>query len=622
LSLRARGRPARRILSGTGVDSKMALAMTTLALPETLVELLRGAVERHSKPDALKFKEDRQWVPVSSDELLARVRRIALALDRAGVGPGDRVALLAESGPLWTIADFGILATGAVNVPIYPTQPPQQVEYILRESRPKLIFVSSRRQLRRVGPVLEAIPDLRVVTFEPGVEGFEDVAALEAAGAEAERESPGRFDEMRLGVRAEDVASIIYTSGTTGEPKGAVLTHRNIVFDAVSAAEVIEPTPRDTTLSFLPLSHIFERTVVYLGIHCGVTIAYAESLETVAANLLEVRPTLMTAVPRFFEKIYERILKTRAKLSPTKRRVFDWAMPVGRAWAEARDRGRRVSPWLAVEHKIADRLVFAKWREVVGGRLERFISGGAPLSPDLAYMFWGAGIPILQGYGLTETAPVIAVNGLGANRVGTVGRPIPGVEVRIAEDGEILARGPLVFDGYYEKPEETAEVLGADGWFKTGDVGRLDEDGYLTITDRKKDLIKTSAGKYVPPQPIENLLRMSPFVDQAVLVGNGRKHVAALVVPNREHVETWAAERGIDAGDYAALLADPRLTAAVRGEVARLTPHLADYERIKGVALLPDEFTIEGGEMTPTLKVRRRFVEEKYRDAIDALYRQ
>jgi long-chain acyl-CoA synthetase len=426
---------------------------------------------------------------------------------------------------------------------------------------------------------------------------------------------------MRANVRAEDVASIIYTSGTTGEPKGAILTHRNIVFDAVSASELIAPTPHDTALSFLPLSHIFERTCIYLAIHCGMTVAFAESIETVAANLLEVRPTIMTAVPRFFEKVYGRILKTRAKLSPIKQRIFDWAMPVGRAWAEARDRGRRVSPWLALEHKIADRLVFAKWRDVVGGRLERFISGGAPLSPDLAYVFWGAGIPILQGYGLTETSPVIAVNGLNANRMGTVGRPIPGVEVEIADDGEILTRGPLVFKGYLGKPEATADVLDADGWFKTGDIGSIDADGFLTITDRKKDLIKTSAGKYVPPQPIENLLRLSPFIDQVALVGNAHKHVAALVVPNREQMEAWAKESGLDGSDYTRLLAEPRAVAIVRDEVARLTPHLADYERVIGIALLPNEFTVEGGELTPTLKVRRRFVEEKYRDVIDALYR-
>jgi long-chain acyl-CoA synthetase len=594
--------------------------MTTLALPETLVELLRGAVERYKKPDAIRYKANRQWVDISSEELWSRVRRVALGLDATGVGPGDRVALLAESGPLWTISDFGMLSVGAVNVPIYPTQPPQQVEYILRESRPKLIFVSTQRQIARVGPVLEAFPDMRVVTFEP-VEGFEDVASLEAQGAEIEREHPERFDELRSRVRAEDTASIIYTSGTTGEPKGAVLTHRNIVFDAVSAAEVIDPGPHDTALSFLPLSHIFERTVVYLGIHSGVTIAFAESLETVAANLLEVKPTLMTAVPRFFEKVYEKILKARAKLSPTKQRIFDWALPVGRAWAEAMDRGGRVPPLLRAKHAVADRLVFSKWREVVGERLERFVSGGAPLPPELAYVFWGAGIPILQGYGLTETSPVIAVNGMRANRMGTVGRPIPDVEVRIAEDGEILTRGPHVFTGYFNKPEETRDVLGEDGWFRTGDIGFLDKDGFLAITDRKKDLIKTSSGKYVPPQPIENLLRMSPFVDQAVLIGNARKHVAALVVPSREHVEAWAAERGLDTSDYERLLEEKRVVDAVRGEVARLTPHLADYERIKGVALIPHEFTIDGGELTPTLKVRRRFVEEKYRAVIDALYR-
>jgi len=400
-----------------------------------------------------------------------------------------------------------------------------------------------------------------------------------------------------------------------------LLSHRNIVFDAVSAAEVIAPTTRDVALSFLPLSHIFERTVIYLAIHCGVTVCYAESLETVAANLAEVRPTLMTAVPRFFEKVYEKILKARVKLSPTKRRVFDWSLPIGRAWAEKRDRGEWISPWLSAKHAIADKLVFSKWRDVVGNRMERFVSGGAPLSPDLAYVFWGAGIPILQGYGLTETSPVIAVNALGANRMGTVGRPIPEVEVKIAEDGEVLTRGPHIFPGYFNKPEATAEVLTEDGWLRTGDIGAIDKDGFLSITDRKKDLIKTSAGKYVPPQPIENLLRMSPLVEQIVLVGNGRKHVSALIVPNAEQLKAWADENGVAATDGSALADDPRVISAVRAEVARLTPHLADYERIKGIALLKDEFTIDGGELTPTLKVRRRFVEEKYRDIIDALYR-
>ncbi|HQR37468.1 MAG TPA: long-chain fatty acid--CoA ligase [Blastocatellia bacterium] len=595
--------------------------MTTLSLPETLVELLREAVAKHRKPDALKFKQNKRWVPISSDELLERVRHTALALDRAGIGAGDRVALLAESGPLWTISDFGILATGAVNVPIYPTQTAQQVEYILSESTPKVIFVSTRRQIKRIGHVLEAFPDLRVVTFEDGIEGYEGFSTFEAGGAEVEREQPDRFDALSGGLTAESIASIIYTSGTTGEPKGVLLSHRNIVFDAVSAAEVIAPTTRDVALSFLPLSHIFERTVIYLAIHCGVTVCYAESLESVAANLAEVRPTLMTAVPRFFEKVYEKILKARVKLSPTKRRVFDWSLPIGRAWAEKRDRGEWISPWLSAKHAIADKLVFSKWRDVVGNRMERFVSGGAPLSPDLAYVFWGAGIPILQGYGLTETSPVIAVNALGANRMGTVGRPIPEVEVKIAEDGEVLTRGPHIFPGYFNKPEATAEVLTEDGWLRTGDIGAIDKDGFLSITDRKKDLIKTSAGKYVPPQPIENLLRMSPLVEQIVLVGNGRKHVSALIVPNAEQLKAWADENGVAATDGSALADDPRVISAVRAEVARLTPHLADYERIKGIALLKDEFTIDGGELTPTLKVRRRFVEEKYRDIIDALYR-
>jgi long-chain acyl-CoA synthetase len=595
--------------------------MTTLNVPETLIELLRHAVDRHRKPDALRYKSERQWRDISSDDLLTRVRHAALGLDRLGIASGDRVAMLAESSPLWTIADFGILATGAINVPIYPTQSSQQVEYILEESRPSLLFISSARQVRRIRPVLEAFPDMRVVTFQPGVEGYVDFATLEASGAEADAESPKRFDELRSAIGSDDPASIIYTSGTTGEPKGAVLTHRNMCFNAASSAEVIACGPGDVALSFLPLSHIFERTVVYLAILRGVTVCYAESLESVAANLLEVRPTMMTAVPRFFEKVYEKILKARAKLPPLKRRLFDWSLPVGRAWARAIDQGKSPSPFLRLKHAIADRLVFSKWRVVVGERMERFVSGGAPLSPDLAYTFWGAGIPILQGYGLTETSPVIAVNSLGRNRMGTVGHAIPGTEVRLDADGEIMTRGPHVFGGYYKKPAETAEVLGEDGWLRTGDIGTIDSDGFIAITDRKKDLIKTSAGKYVPPQPIENLLRLSPFIDQALLVGNGRKHVTALVVPSREHVALWAADEGIDTTDMDAVLASKELLAAIRGEVARLTSHLADYERIKGVALIAQEFTIDGGELTPTLKVRRRFVEEKYRDTIDALYR-
>lgn len=595
--------------------------MTNATVPETLVELLRHATDRHRKPDALRYKSERQWRDISSDDLIKRVRHTALALDGLGIVAGDRVAMLAESSPLWTIADFGILATGAINVPIYPTQSPQQVEYILDESRPKLLFVSTARQVKRIRPVIEAFPDMRVITFQPGIEGYTDFATLEASGADAESEAPNRFDEMRTAIGSDDPASIIYTSGTTGEPKGAILTHRNLCFNAVSSAEVISCGPGDIALSFLPLSHIFERTVIYLAILKGVTVCYAESLETVAANLLEVRPTMMTAVPRFFEKVYERIMKARAKLSPAKQRLFDWSLPVGRAWAKAIDQGRSPSPFLRVKHAIADRLVFAKWRDVVGNRLERFVSGGAPLSPDLAYTFWGAGIPILQGYGLTETSPVIAVNSLRRNRMGTVGHPIPDTEVKLAEDGEILTRGPHVFSGYFKKPAETAEILGDDGWLKTGDIGTIDSDGFLAITDRKKDLIKTSAGKYVPPQPIENLLRLSEFVDQALLVGNGRKHVAALVVPNREHVAEWAASSGRSSDDIDALLTSPELLATIRGEVARLTAHLADYERIKGVALIAHEFTIDGGELTPTLKVRRRFVEEKYRDTIDALYR-
>lgn len=595
--------------------------------PQTLVDLLKHAVEAGPEREVIRYKQDRAWRGMRGRELLERVSNVALGLYRAGIGKGDRVAVLAESGPLWSITDYAVLSTGAVSVPIYPTQPPHQVEYILRESNPALLFISTARQMKRVDSALRKFPDLRIVPFQPIANGENVIAfsSLEEEGARLAAERPELFDLLTSDVHPSDLASIIYTSGTTGEPKGALLTHSNIAFNALAAGTFLGIEPDGVMLSYLPLSHIFERMVLYLCMRFGVQINYATGIETVASDIKEVQPTLMSTVPRLLEKIYARMLKNAGEGGGLRKKIFDRSLEVARRSAWVSTSGQSLPPLLQFQHEIADRLVFAKLREATGGRIRRMVSGGAALPPDIALVFIGAGIPVLQGYGLTETAPVIAAGTLEHNRVGSVGRPLPGVEVKIAEDGEILTRGPHVFQGYYNKPEETAaaftdEAAGEERWFKTGDIGRFDPEGFLFITDRKKDLIKTSAGKYVAPQMIEGLINQSEFVEQAVIVGDKRKYVAALIVPDFERLSGWAKEQGIANSDKRELIADRRVVDLIKKDVSRLTSELADYEKVKRLALVAEEFSVDGGELTPTLKVKRRVVEEKYGELIESLY--
>jgi long-chain acyl-CoA synthetase len=595
--------------------------------PQTLVELLKRAVAARPRSEALRFKQGKQWTGITAERLGERVRNVALGLYSLGIRKGERVAMLAESGPLWSISDYAILANGAVNVPIYPTQPVHQVEYILRESEPKLLFISNARQLRRVEAALNKFPDLRIVPFQQTTNGENLLSydSLEEQGAQLARERPEAFDLISSDVHPSDLASIIYTSGTTGEPKGVMLTHSNITFDTLASGTFLGIEPDNLMLSFLPLSHIFERMVLYLCLDRGVQINYAGGIETVAADIKEVRPTLMSTVPRLLEKIYARMQKNAADGGAFKKRLFDWSLGVARRSAALTTRGEPLPPLLEMRCEIADRLVFAKLRAAVGGRVKRMVSGGAALPTDIAEVFIGAGISLLQGYGLTETSPVITVNTLDHNRIGSVGRPLPGVEVKIAEDGEILTRGPHVFQGYFNKPEETAlsftdEADESQRWFKTGDIGHLDEEGFLFITDRKKDLIKTSAGKYVAPQAIERLISQSEYVEQAIIIGDKRKYVSALIVADFERLRAWAKDQGIATADKRELIAERRVFEMMKAEVSRLTVDLADYEKVKRVALLPEEFTVDGGELTPTLKVRRRVVEQKYNDVIESLY--
>jgi long-chain acyl-CoA synthetase len=582
------------------------------------------AALKHGKQDALNHKVGSEWVNISGETFVERVRNVALGLAELGIKPGDRIALLSENRPEWSIADLAILSLGAINVPIYTTQAVDQIRYILTDSGARAIFISNSKLFKHASKALEGLDFLeRIVFFDaPGgdpVERSSTLELLEKSGQERSINKPAAFGAYLKAIRPDDLATIIYTSGTTGEPKGVMLTHSNFVSNVLSIVGGLPISATDIALSVLPLSHIFERTGFYIFCYSGVSVYYTASFDQVAENLREVRPTVMTAVPRLFEKVYHRILKKGISQKSWKRRVFVRSLEVGQRYAEAKDKKKLVGPALALQQKMANRLVFSKWREGVGGRLRYFVSGGAPLSPALSYAFLAAGIPILQGYGATETC-IVSANRPENNQVGSVGVPFEGIDVAIAEDGEILLRGPNVMRGYYGHPEETASVL-SDEWFATGDVGHLDKEGRLYITDRKKDLFKLSNGKYIAPQQIESLLKQSEFVNQVVVVGAGRKQPAALIVPEWEAVRQALSVAGENfPTDRVALARFPAAIRLVQSEVALLTRELADYERIRRIALLPDEFTIDRGELTPTLKVKRRVIDQKFENLIEELY--
>jgi long-chain acyl-CoA synthetase len=595
--------------------------------PTTLNELFSMATGRRADEVVFRSKRDGSWRDISGRELEARVRKVALGLHRLGLRAGERVALLAESSPEWSITDFAILANAAVNVPIYPTQSVDQVEFILRNSGARFLFISTGKQLRRIKPAIDSFRSKerpRIILFEessapPSADDSIDLAALEQLGEGEEQ----LFEQLAAVAKPEDLATIIYTSGTTGEPKGVMLTHHNLVFDALRSGELLSIREGDVALSFLPLSHVFERTVLYIYLSFGVKICFARGVETVAEDIKDIRPTVVTAVPRLFERIYATINKRAAEASPFKQKLFHRAIEVGREVAVLKDKGQRLPLKLALEHKLMDRLIFSKWRAAVGGRIRFFVAGGAALPSELAYIFFGAGIPILQGYGLTETSPVVSFNRLSANRIGSIGQTIHGVKVRTAEDGELLVQGDCVMQGYYRMPEETERVLQRyeDGiWFHTGDIGTIDADGFIRITDRKKDLIKTSLGKYIAPQQIENLIRGIPLVEQVVIVGNARKFPAALIVPAFDALRAYAGSLNLEFKDTRELVRHPRIVEYFKKKVDEVTKELAPHEKVKKIALIDREFSIEGGELTPTLKVRRKFVEEKHREVIDSLY--
>src|ERR1700676_4773299 len=559
------------------------------------------------------------WTPISSTEIYRGVVGIARALESWGVRKGDRVAILSENRPEWTITDFAALALGAVTVPIYATQTAEQTAFILNNSGARVIAVSTKNQLEKVLAIQQQTPVERIIVMDNVMDAVETAHAVQMQELmlQGPTEFDPEFDARSRAIGPDDLATIIYTSGTTGTPKGAMLTHGNMASNIACSMEAFDfGKHEEVSVSFLPLSHVTARHVDFALLYRGVVLAYCPDIAQLAKALTEVQPAIFIGVPRVYEKIRRQVIVKTAGFP--KSAVYRWALAVGRAHRAETLVG--IQP-ATLAWKIADRLLFSKVRAGMGGKAEEFISGGAPLGLELAEWFADIGIPIHEGYGLTETSPVIAVNTPAAHKLGTVGKPLANIEVRIADDGEVLARGPSIFSGYWNRPEEKQAVF-LDGWFKTGDIGVFDSDGFLSITDRKKDLIKTSGGKFIAPQPIENSLKLNPLIGTAAILGDRRKFPAVLVSPNFVPLESWAKENNIPFSSRAELVAHPKVQALYEGIVEGINGNLARFEKLKRVLIVADESTPDNGALTPTMKLKRKVIEERYRRQIDDLYAQ
>lgn len=594
--------------------------------PSNLAEMFLQTVKKHNRHDALNFKKDGKWHPISSDEMLSRAENIALGLYSIGIKQGDRVAILSANSPDWTITDAGCQLGGIIDVPIYTTLAPNSVQYIINDSGAKVFFLQDKSTFERLAEILPDCKTLeKIVLFdanEVSAENSISLKDLEKLGEDLRKEKPELIQELAKNIDKDDIATLIYTSGTTGEPKGVMLTHRNLISNVIDCGADFSFSEKDIPLSVLPLSHVFERTGMYLYIYNGMGVFYAESIDKVADNLKEVRPTIFVGVPRIFEKVYAKAQLKSSQESSLKGKIFNWAIEIGKEYARLVEHNQRIPRFLAIKYSLADRLVFSKLRDFFGGRLRFCITGGAALSESINYIFKGANILIMQGYGLTETSPVITTNTPLFSRVGSVGRKIRNVEIRLAEDGEIEVSGPNIMIGYYNKPEATKDTFTEDGWFKTGDIGKIDGEGFLKITDRKKELFKTSGGKYIAPAPIEQMIKGSKYVNQVVLVGNEQKFASALIVPNFEPLQMYAKENGLNLKTGTEFCQSHRIIKLIESEIERLTVELSKYEKVKKIALLEDELSVETGELTPTLKVKRRVVDEKFKDLIEKFYEE
>ena len=574
---------------------------------------------------AIQRKVDNVYKGITYKELKEETDLFAYGLTELGLKKNDCVALISENRPEWVYSDFAMQMLGIINVPLYPSLTSDSIEYILNDSEAKAIIVSTGFQLNKVLKIIKNCKHLKqIIIFNEHEDGEGKTNILtfkqiQEKGKNNKKKYPELLKKTANEIKENDVCTIIYTSGTTGEPKGVILTHRNIISNVNAALEIFPITKDDIFLSFLPLCHIFERMAgYYTAFAAGCTIYYAESIEKVATNLQEAKPTLMTSVPRLFERIQSRIIKNVESQSVTKQKIFYWALDTGKKFVAAKKKGS-VPFTLVAKHRVADKLVFKKLRERTGGRLRFFISGGAALSKELGEFFEAVGRQIVEGYGLTESSPVIAANKPDDYKFGTVGKPLPGVEIKIASDGEILARGPNIMQGYFKKKKETEETI-VNGWLHTGDIGVFDTDGFLMITDRKKHLFKTSAGKYIAPTPIENIFLSSKYIDQFVLIGDRRMFLSALIVPDYEALKEYADAHKITYSSESDLTNNDQVYKLIEDDMAKLQKKLANYERVRKFALLDKPFTIETGEITPSLKIKRKVVEKKYNYLIEQMY--
>ncbi len=590
---------------------------------ETLSQLFLNTVKSYIKDDLMLYKKEGRYVPISTQEFAEMVRRFSLGLKDLGFGAGDKMIILSENRPEWVISDIAGLCLRGITVPVYTTLAPEQVMYIIEDSDAKIVICSNPELWEKIEAVKSQLTKVtHYISFDPGAPewalSFEKVMEK---GKQMEEDNSELFEKMASEVKPDDLATIIYTSGTTGPPKGVMLTHNNFVSNVTSASSLLPFSDKDTGMALLPLSHSFERMVTYCYIYKGCTIGYAEGFDTVAQNFQELRPHMMAVAPRVLEKFYSRVMDNVLASSALKRKIFYWAMKIGKNYAQKKLEKQPVPGMLNFKKKIAHKLVFSKIIAKTGGRVRFFVSGAAPLSKDIGEFFYAMGLVVMEGYGLTETSPAISLNTFENLKFGTVGPPIPGVEVKIAEDGEVFAKGPNVMKGYYKKEEETKEVFEGE-WFKTGDIGHIDEGGRLVITDRKKDIIVTAGGKNVAPQPIENILKANPYIENVMAIGDRRKFISALVIPNFDKLEEYAKFNNIPYEKVSDLLDNEKVLHFMEGEVDRSTPNLASYEKIKKISLLDRDFEIDEGEMTPTYKVKRNVIEEKYRSIIDAMYKE
>ncbi len=591
---------------------------------QTLSELFLTAVHDFPRPDLFSYRDKSgKYVDVSSEEALRQVRALRYGLRSLGTKGGDKVAILSENRVEWVISDMACQCSGIVTVPIYPTLMRDTIEYILKDCEPSAIFVSTEEQAAKIHSIRENLPFLKdIIAFEdsnlPGILPFEKLLRI---GQNLVDENPPAPRDECVGVEKDSACSIIYTSGTTGNPKGVVLSHWNFVSNVQAIQELMPIKPSDKTLSFLPLSHVLERMAgYYTVINGGGGIAFAERMDTVPVDIVEVKPTIIISVPRLYEKIYAKVNATAMAGSPIKKKIFFWARNLGMECARRETEGQEIGPWMAFQRSLADKLVFSKLRAKLGGRIRFMVSGGAPLNSRINQFFYASGLYIFEGYGLTESSPVISCNFTGNIRFGSIGKVLPGSEVRIAEDGEILAKGPQIMLGYFNNQTATDETIDKEGWLATGDIGHFDDDNFLFITDRKKDIIVTAGGKNIAPQPIENALRDDKFVSQAVMIGDKRQFLSVLIVPDFEPLVEWAEAQGLAYAKTEDLIEMTEVQALFQGILDSCNKELPGFNQIKKCSLLKEEFTLEGGELTPTLKVKRFAIGRKYKDVIDAMY--